>query len=254
LQVGKLHAFHIEGIQMNIRASLFASSLLLCSLPAFGDESSPPLVSVTGSAEVKVAPDEIHLTLGVETRDANLDQAKSQNDAKIAAVLKSLKEGGVDAKDIQTAYIRVEPNYEHNVSRVDPVYYEVTRSVGVRVRKVDAYEKLLTSVIRAGANRVYGIDLHTTQMRKHRDTARQMAMRAAKEKAEALAGELGVKIGKVYNISEQSAGGYWLGSRFNSTSNSVANEIGGPADVEDAAFAVGQISVSASVSVSFRIE
>src|SRR6266571_6735658 len=40
--------------------------------------AQPPMISVSGSAEVKVPPDEIYLRVGVETRHENLEDAKQQ--------------------------------------------------------------------------------------------------------------------------------------------------------------------------------
>ncbi len=45
--------------------------------------AQPPMISVSGSAEVKVAPDEIYLRVGVETRHDNLEDAKKQNDERV---------------------------------------------------------------------------------------------------------------------------------------------------------------------------
>ena len=50
---------------------------------AMDQASQPPQINVSGSAEVKVAPDEIYLRPGVETRHENLDDAKRQNDERI---------------------------------------------------------------------------------------------------------------------------------------------------------------------------
>jgi len=49
--------------------------------------AQPPMISVTGSVEVKVAPDEIFLRVGVETRHENLEDAKKQNDERISKAL-----------------------------------------------------------------------------------------------------------------------------------------------------------------------
>lgn len=235
--------------------------LIVCCLvtSALAQGNSPAVVSVSGSAEVRVAPDEVLLTVGVESRDSKLEVAKKQNDESIAATIKALKDGGIDSKDIQTDFVRVDPEFDGNISRVNPTHYTVTRNIGVRIRKVDSFEKLLTAVIRAGVNRVYGIDFRTTELRKHRDKARQMAIQAAKEKADLLSKELDVKLGKVYNISENSWGGYWQGSRGNwafqnvQVSSSIPT-VNGEGSEEGPTLSVGQISVNASVSVSFLIE
>ena len=65
--------------------------VLILSLSAWTSSQSTSLetrtIIVTGDAEVRVVPDEVLLTLGVQTWDKNLDQAKRENDEIVADVL-----------------------------------------------------------------------------------------------------------------------------------------------------------------------
>ena len=109
---------------------------------------------------------------------------------------------------------------------------------------------------------MHGIEFRTSQLRKHRDTARAMAVRAAREKADALASELGVKRGKVYNINASEWGGWWSssssywGGRYGGGmyQNAVQNVSSAAPESADSTLSVGQINVSATVNVSFLIE
>jgi len=58
------------------------------ALASFTQDSfpRPRLISVTGTAEVNVAPDEVALSLGVESRDKDLSIAKAQHDGHINEV------------------------------------------------------------------------------------------------------------------------------------------------------------------------
>jgi uncharacterized protein YggE len=219
-----------------------------------------PTISVSGSAEIRVAPDEVNLRLVVETRDPKLDEAVDQNDAKTAAVLKFLKDAGIDAKDVQTDYVEINPEYhDRNLQQLVPEYYQVRRSLGVRVRKVTQFDQVLAGVLRSGVNYVLGIDFRTNELRKHRDAARQQAIRAAKEKAAALAEELGVKVGKAQTISEQTGGGWWgMAGRYgnpyaNAMSQNVSQAVSG-GEGGEGNLSVGMISVTATVNVTFALE
>lgn len=224
------------------------------------DLTQPPLISVSGSAEVKVVPDEVRLSVGVETRDAKLDEARRENDERVSKALSFLKGSGVKDKDVQTDFISVEPSYDSTVSRTKPVIYVVRKSIEIKLTRIDAFEGLLTGLLTNGVNNVHGIDFRTSHLRKHRDAARAMAVRAAKEKADALASELGVKRGKVHSINANDWGGwngsgsYWGGRGGGGMYQNVAQNAGGPAETTDGTLSVGQISISASVNVSFLIE
>lgn len=79
-------------------------------------------ITVSGSAEIKVAPDEIYLCVGVETRDASLSSAKSENDKNVSKAIKFLKQRGIKEKDIQTDFLKVQPHYESNNSTLVDYY------------------------------------------------------------------------------------------------------------------------------------
>lgn len=238
-------------------------TIALAVVPLVGAfaQVAPPQISVTGSAEIKVAPDEIHLSVGVETRSETMEDAKRQNDERIAKALAYIKKSGVKEKDVQTDFISVEPNYDYNVSRTNPARYHVRKSIEIRFTTIQGFEGFLTGLLANGVTTVHGIDFRTTQLRKHRDAARAMAVRAAREKAEALAAELGVKRGKVHSITANdwsgwwgASGSYWGGRGGGMYQNSVQNAGGAAAAATDNTLSIGQISVTASVNVSFLIE
>jgi uncharacterized protein YggE len=221
----------------------------------------PPLISVSGSAEVKVAPDEIYLRVGVETRHESLDEAKRQNDEAVSKALTFLKVSDVKEKDIQTDYIGIEPYYGGDSPRTKPLYYTVRKTIQIKLTKIESFEDILAGLLTNGVNTVQGIEFRTSQLRKHRDTARAMAIKAAKEKADALATELGVKRGKVYSINANEwggwwnpYGGYWGGRYGGGTFQNAVQNVSGTAETGDSPLSIGQISVSASVNVSFLIE
>lgn len=66
---------------MNSRV-VFTIALVACSLTQALSQTpiAPPHISLSGSAEIKVAPDEVYLQVGVETRHENLADAKQRND------------------------------------------------------------------------------------------------------------------------------------------------------------------------------
>ncbi len=78
------------------------------------------------------------------------------------------------------------------------------------------------NVVFRGANRLYGVQFATSELRKYRDVARVMATRAAKEKAESLTREIGRKIGKAYSIEEEQAGSW--DARLRNVSQNVTSQ------------------------------
>jgi uncharacterized protein YggE len=113
------------------------------------------------------------------------------------------------------------------------------------LKDISLIEALLDAALNNGANRMYGLEFKHSEMRKHRDEARKMAARAAKEKAELLAGELDAQVGKPIEIYENPQSYYAAKSFQNSVQYDHSFEGAGDRTL------VGQIEVSASVYVKF---
>ncbi len=221
--------------------------------------AEPRLITVTGEAEVNVVPDQVILTLGVETTNRQLRLAKNANDEIVKKVFAAAQGRGVAVKDIQTDYISIEPRYRDSYEQRDFIGFFVRKTVVITLRDVAQFEDLLSDVLEAGANYVQGIQFRTTELRKYRDQARSLAIQAALEKAVALAQELGQQVGQPARITEEqnnwwSGYGAWWGGSFAGamTQNVIQNAGNAPAPTEGA-LAPGQISVTARVTVSFEL-
>jgi uncharacterized protein YggE len=247
---------------------------VLAAGPVFADDgpSDQPTISVTGNAEIKVEPDQAVLAFSIENREPTLDESVAVNAGAIESVMQFLRAQGVEAKNIRTDVVRIRPIYKSatntkqwqsrqmvprpNVAIVDPnplgnvkdelkpIGYEVRRGISVTIVDLAKLEKIYTGLLKNGVNEVSRVSFETTQMRKFRDQARIKAIRAAREKAAALAGELGAKLDGVLKISETN----WSpSSSLMQNSISFAPRSG----LNGAGMSRGTISVNATVSVVF---
>ena len=223
--------------------------------------AGPRTISVAGEAEVRVVPDEVVLTIGVETAHEDLDVAKEENDARIAQVFAVAQGHGVEAKHIQTDHVSIEPRYHDSYEKRGFIGYFVRRSVVITLRDLDRFEPLLAQLLEGAVNYVHGIQFRTTELRRYRDQARELAAVAAKEKAIALAGALGQKVGDPLTISEEHSGWYgwygaWWGARRGGsmTQNVVQNVDGSAYLGQDSTLAPGQIAITARVAVQFELK
>lgn len=206
----------------------------------------PRLISVTGTAEINVAPDEAILNLGIESRDKALAIAKSENDGVVNKIIAVARTTGVDSKDIKTSALQMSPQYsEEKVPRF--LAYVVSQSIQLTLKDVSKYEGLVTKLLEAGVNRIDGVEFLVAETRKYKDEARLKAIRAAKEKAVAMAAELDQTIGKPWDVREDS---------FSASSVQVnANAFAFHGErTDESTVAPGQVAIRASVSVSFQLE
>lgn len=219
------------------------------------------IISVTGDAEIRVPPDEVVLRVGVETADKNLSVAKSVNDERVSRAIEVARKFAIPAQHIQTDYISVEPRYSGHDSLSELRGYVVRKSIVIRFKDIPKFESLLTALLESGVSHIHGIDFRTTELRKHRDQARALATKAAREKAQAMAAAAGRKAEKVDSISETHYGwwsGYssWWGSRWNQggAQNAYQNAGSSSSEPPEGALAPGQITVRSTVSASFLLE
>ncbi len=216
-------------------------------------------VNVSGAAVVNVTPDRALIQLGVESNDTTPEGVQAQNFQDIQRVINAVRALGVEAKDIATDYYIVQPVYDSYES----LYikgYRIDNTVSITLKDVSLTDDVIIAAFNAGANQVWDVQFYTSELRKYRDQARELAMIAAGEKATALAGAAGAETGCVLTISENSYSYYW-GSWWGTqsalwTQNTMVNASpqGDSSQMEDTPISVGQIVVRAEVSVSYGLK
>jgi hypothetical protein len=179
------------------------------------DDDEPPTIRVTGTGKISAAPDIAELNVGVVSHASTARQALAANSEAMTALLETIKQHGVAAKDMQTTQFQVMPEYSQprpgapaggdNAEFVPRVVgYRVVTSVQVTARDISRLGALLDAVVQAGANQMYGISFRIDHPEKLLDEARKRAMADAKRKADLLAGEAGVVVGWPRRIEESS--------------------------------------------------
>lgn len=239
----------------------FALSTLFafCASPfVVAQSSGHRTINVTGEAEVRAVPDEAVFNFGIVTFDStDIDRARQDNDRRLTDLLALVRRLGIDDKFVQTDFLSIEPRYEYETEgwrrKEYLIGYATTRNLSVTLRDLTKFEALLAGALKLGVDRVGQAELRTTQMRKYRDEARAQAIRAAREKAAALAAELGAKVGRPILIDESPMWDQpWMGSSRVMLQNSVSDATGEGA--ASATMALGQIRLNARVRVMFELE
>jgi uncharacterized protein len=214
-----------------------------------------PLVTVTGTAELKVIPDVVDISIGVEIRAKELSSAIDQQKSRVTEAIALIRSAGVDAKNIQTDYTGIAPVYSDSKNGRNLDYYRVTKSIAFTLGDIDKYDGLIASLVQSGVNRISNVSFRATQIRKYRDQAREMAVAAAKEKAVALAAKLDQKIGKAFTIEEDAPITPYrrpmVALGLANTTFEASSDGGG---ATDSSLVLGQISVQSSVTVRFELQ
>jgi uncharacterized protein YggE len=214
----------------------------------------------TATAVIRVQPDKATVRLGVQTFAATPRESQAQNANIVKAVLQAIRNEGVPSQDIATDYFALRPEYDElKYGERKVVGYWTDNAVVVTLREVDKLSQMLAAALEAGATTVDDVTFSTTRLRELRDQARAMAVKAAMEKAQALAEAVNLTAGEVQNIGENSwsyYAGLWnsRGQWANQQNvTQVASSPGVP-QLDDGEFSVGQIVVQAQVDLTVALK
>jgi uncharacterized protein len=194
---------------MKLAVSLAAAfvSFVLAAQPASA-QNPPPAISVSGEANVSVAPDLAQVEGGVTSEAKSAREASDANNAAMAKVLLALKGAGIDEKDYQTSRLSLQPQYASatpNRSTPQIVGYRASNRVTIKVRDITKVANVIDTLVTAGANEIGGINFIVTQASKALDEARTKAVADARRKAEIYAKAAGVTLGEPLSITEEGA-------------------------------------------------
>jgi uncharacterized protein YggE len=232
--------------------------------PSPAVQATEPLrtIKVSGNAQVMVVPDQVILTLGVESWNVKLVTAKANNDQIVQNVIGVTKQFKIPAQYVQTDYLNIQPSFDNYEQHALTGYY-VRRNVVITLKDLTQFEDLLSATLEAGVNYVHGIDFRTSELRKYRDQARDLAIQAAKEKAQAMAARLGQTVGDPLTIEEANIywyspySSYWSyggGAMSQNVVQNAPSSAAGELGQSDEAMAPGQIAVGATVNVEFVLK
>jgi uncharacterized protein YggE len=214
-------------------------------------------ISVSGSSAIRVQPDRVVIVFGVETFAKTPRVAQSQNARLSREVLDAIREYDIAERDIATAHFSIQPRYD-DYDRNIISGYAARNAIAVTLRDIEKLEPVLVAALEAGATTVDGVEFSITNLRELRDEARELAIQAALEKAEAMATAAGTTLGHVTNIREDAWNyGYfgWYGNRQWTNYQNVVQDLAseGAITLEDGSISLGQIVVKAQVGLTAEL-
>jgi len=191
-----------------MRRAALVIALALIGAPALAETPAdiPSAISVTGEASISVPPDLASVDAGVATDAKTAREASEANNTAMAKVLAALKAANIEAKDIQTSRLSLQPQYAPNRSGPSPIVgYRASNRVTVRIRDVSKVAGVIDTLVGAGANDIGNVNFEVSQASKLLDDAREKAVADARRKAEIYAKAAGVTLGAPLSISEGGA-------------------------------------------------
>ncbi|MDP5201924.1 SIMPL domain-containing protein [Flavobacterium sp. DG2-3] len=214
---------------------------------SYGQEiKQVPLINVNGEGKVKVAPDQVCISASVETKGNNAKDVKKQNDEKMDAVLKFIKKMNIPTADFKTKQVALNPQYDYEKKKTS---YNATQTVEIVVKDLAKYDELMEGLVQQGINRIDRVSFESSKLAQYQSEARKLAMKDAKTKAEEYVSVLGQKVGKAFTISDNSQV-YHPQPMYAAMRMKEADSMG----ASNETLAIGEIEITANVSVSFVLD
>ncbi len=235
-------------------------------------------IEVIGKASVKAEPDEFVFTVSIKQRGALANKAKARVEQKSRLVLDMYSSLGIAKNSIESARLQLTPRYEkrtnvpvfelhqrltnqgeskgkknqktvinsnqladNSLYMAEKIYFEVSRTIIVTFTDFTLYDQLLDNVVKIGVSRILPLQTTVTNNEDLYQQALIEALKNAREKAEAIAKEINVKLGNLSSFKESSyhtPSTYMMASR---SSDSFISQI-------------ARKDVSAQVNVTFSIK
>ena len=162
-------------------------------------------ITVQGTGMSKQTPNIAHVSLGVSVSgQATASDATDMMAKKINAVLDAVRGLGIKDADIATQGITVNPAFDYTNGAQVPKGFDANQQVDVTIRKTDQAGDVIAKATQAGANQIGGVTFSSDNQSSADVSAEQDAIANAQKKAEAIAGSLHVRLGKVKTYSVDS--------------------------------------------------
>lgn len=224
--------------------------LLVSTNRVWNTTATTNTVSFSGEGKVVANPDVAKVNLSIVTDALTSKAAQDDNSKKSKAVTDYLQKQGLGNKDIKTTGYNIYPQYKYPQYGGQPIIigYQVNQSMEVKIRDLDKASNILDGVVSAGANQVNGLSFEIDNPEGLKTEARKKAIEDAKKKADELEGEVGIRLGKIVNFSENT-GGYPIPVYFE-----AKDARGGMGGGEGPAIPVGENEISVSVTLTYQIK
>tara|TARA_Y100000310_G_scaffold327713_1_gene394514 strand:+ start:95 stop:859 length:765 start_codon:yes stop_codon:yes gene_type:complete len=210
-------------------------------------------MSVSGNAELTVAPDKATVYINVLTDGVTAKQAQDDNKKISNNVIAALKRTGIKDDDIETSnyFLHKKTEWDPETRKSIETGYRLTHTLKVTTTDIDDVGKLLDTAVKAGANGIDRVSFGLTKEleTKVRDNALKNAAVAAKDKAKSIASSTGVTLGKITSIQENNF--YFTPFEYPVAEFAERSLAGGIAD--DSNISPQNVEVQSAISVVYEI-
>jgi len=166
--------------------------------------------TVTSEGKVTVVPDVAVVSFSVVSEGGNPAVVQESNTKKMNEAVDFIKEQGVKDEDIKTSSYNLQPLYDYgrDFGRSSIYAYRLTQTVTVKIRDFSHIGVVVAKLPQMGINQINNVQFMVDDPEADKALAREEAFSKAREKAEVMAKQAGVRIVGVVSFYEQGSDFY----------------------------------------------
>lgn len=215
--------------------------------PDDSEDKSLRVLTLIGISSLRISPDLVVISLGVETKSSSAEEALRTNSEFMNRAIEALKKIGIPNEEISTSRVQLYPDYiydRHGVAMVTG--YRAINVITVKSKQLEKAGHIIDATVREGVNRVESVYFTLTDegQKSLRKNLLGLAVKDALDRAQSTLEPLGMRVIGVVNISIND--GYYPPIRLEA--QAVKGSDGMPTPVIP-----GEQTVTASVSITFEI-
>lgn len=203
-------------------------------------------ITITGSANRRQANELAGFNATISGKNADKAKIVSEVTQKSEKLVADLKQFGIEDKDLKTQSLNIyrdqTPYWENEVQKYKDGDWNASISVDITLRDISKSGDLTDLLARSDASSVWGPNYSLNEGEPEKAKLLKQAFDSAKSKADSLAGDTGLRVGRVLSVVE--------GSDYSSSVYSLRSAGGGTGG---GGMEPGSSSVSTTLTVTFEL-
>jgi uncharacterized protein YggE len=240
------------------KTALLTLAMVILAMALIGcvsasDVNSDHTIQVSGSGTATGSPDRVQINLAVETENADVNIAQSDNAQAMNNVVITLAADGVPGYQMKTTGYTITPVYQQDSNGIlsDTIKsYQVTNTLLVTLNDTNITGQIIDAAVGAGANQVNSIQfmLSDQQAQALRTQALTQAIANARADADTVASALNASITGTESADVSQGYTPVVYSSYDTTAAASGGPAAAPTPIQS-----GDVTVTAQVSVTYII-
>lgn len=185
----------------NLRCIILIITTMITASNTFSQQATERLITTEGKSSVKLAPEEIWVTVNLTAKDSNYTRCADMAIEKINGIKKLFIRNGIDENLIKTNSYSIREVKKYDRQARESVFngYEATIPITIKTkRNYDKIFELIKSNLESNFN--LNFSLSDEQIKLVKEKLISLAVEDAKQKSDIIAQSAGVKLGEIKSI------------------------------------------------------